>query len=110
MARVSKKPPDLPSSNDLDKFPAPEPAEIRLGNKVICVLANPPELGQNVDLMIRIHVKEQCTAIHDDGETVNYLRAKLLGSAWRPGERPPADVDQLVLGEDDDEDEDGESE
>jgi hypothetical protein len=98
MAKISEKPAGLPSTNALDGLPAEEPAEVRLAGKTLCVLADPPQLGGNVELMVRLHITEDCIAQHDDGNEVRYLKARLVG-AWRPGSPPPVDVNQPDLWE-----------
>lgn len=68
----------------------PEPAEIRLAGKTLCVLADAPQLGQDLELMVRLHVTEDCIAQHENDAEVRYLKVRLV-AAWKPGSPPPVD-------------------
>jgi hypothetical protein len=96
---VTEQPKDLPTTNALAGLvPTVEPAEIRLSGKVLCVLAEPPALGTDLTLMIKVHVTENCVAEHADGATVFYRKTKLV-AAWKPGDPEPIDPDQGSLWE-----------
>ncbi len=72
-------------------------SEIRLAGKTLCVLTDPPGLGAEVTLCVKLHVVEDCTAVHEDDTEVNYLKCRLV-AAWREGSPPPPD-DQGALWE-----------
>jgi hypothetical protein len=67
--------------------------EIRLAGKRLCVLSDPPKLGDNIDLNVRLHVIEDCTAQHEDETQVQYLRVRLV-AAWKPGDPVPVSTQE----------------
>ena len=97
MALVKTKPKDLDSGNDLDKISLPviAPAEIRLAGKILTVMPNPPGLGHELTLMIKLKVNEVCTSEKSDDDIVHYRKTQLL-AAWLPGTPAPPD-DQGAL-------------
>lgn len=99
MALVTEQPKDLPTTNALAGLVGgSEPAEVRLSGKILCILADPPALGEDLTLLVKLHVTENCVAEHADGETVVYRKTKLV-AAWRPGTPEPIDPEQGSLWE-----------
>jgi hypothetical protein len=98
MALVKNKPKGIPSGNDLDKIGPPPvaPAEIRLGGKILTVLENPPGLGHEVTLLIKVKVNEVCTGEKSEGEIVHYRKTALL-AAWLPGTPAPPDNQAALI-------------
>lgn len=83
-------------AKDLQEFAGNAPAEIRLGGKILCILPNPPKLGDEITLNIKLRVIDSVVSEHEDGEHVFYRKVKLIG-AWRDGEPPPIDTNQPQL-------------
>lgn len=83
-------------AKDLQEFAGSVAAEIRLAGKILCVLENPPVLGDEFDLMVRLKVTESCATEKESGEHDFYRKTKLVG-AWRPGSTPPIDTNQASL-------------
>jgi len=98
MAEITTRPARLPSGNELDRFDAADniPAEIRMGNKTLVVLANPPHRGGTVTLMVKLQVVDDCVHLTTEGEDVHFKRCRLVG-AWLPGQPEPVDANQGTL-------------
>lgn len=99
MAEISDPPTGLASTNTLDGIEmGGGPAELRLAGKILCVMANPPGLGSDVVLMVKLRAVEDCLVDHEDSSQSRYLKCRLVG-AWLPGSPPPIDVNQGSLWE-----------
>ncbi|WP_283612373.1 hypothetical protein [Mycolicibacterium poriferae] len=123
MALNTTPPPDLKSTDSLKDIPrdllGPVPRELRLGSNTLLVLENPPELGETVDVVLRIrNVREGKEKANSDidGEVTFFCAGKTV-TAWLLGQPTPPkeDDDQgALIDEDgnipeDDEGEPGES-
>lgn len=89
----------MTADNDLQR------AEMRVGQNVLLMMDNPPDLGETRDIVIRT----RCTATGEeqrkvDGDKTPYRR-NVIVTAWELGKpRPPsADEDQPGLYDDGDE-------
>lgn len=95
MAKVTDKPAGLPSGNDVDATTLAEELDVAyIGLSATNIkIETPPELGENITLMI--HGK--CTAAGEkemkDGEIRN-VRTITVTSAHKPGKRPVEDPNQ----------------
>lgn len=97
MALVKDPPKDLPTTNALAGInTGSEPAEIRLGGKILTVLENPPGLGHEVTLLIKVKVNEVCTGEKSEGDIVHYRKTTLL-AAWLPGTPAPPDNQAALI-------------
>lgn len=84
------------SANDLQEFAGNAPAELRLAGKILCILAKPPALGEEITLLVKLRVTDSGAIEHEDGEHVFYRKVRLIG-AWRDGDPPPIDTSQPQL-------------
>jgi hypothetical protein len=71
-----------------------------LAGKILCVLPDKdaPSLGDEIVLMCKLHITEDCVADHESGERVLYRKTRLV-AAWREGTPPPIDTAQPDLWE-----------
>ena len=84
------------TAKDLQEFSGKAPAEVRMAGKILCILEDPPNLGDEVTLLVKLRVIDVGVVEHEGGEHVFYRKTKLLG-AWKPGTTPPIDTNQASL-------------
>lgn len=83
-------------AKDLQEFAGSAPAEIRLAGKILCVLADPPSLGDELTLLMKVRVTDTGVVEHEDEQHVFYRKVKLV-AAWQAGSTPPVDTNQASL-------------
>lgn len=83
-------------AKDLQEFAGNAAAEIRLAGKTLCVLENPPSLGDVVTLMMRVRVTDSSVTEHENGDHIFYRKVKLI-DAWKASSPPPVDTNQASL-------------
>ena len=95
MALNTKQPHDLKSTDSLKDIPAdllgPVPRELRLGANVLLVLESPPDLGDTLDVVLRIRsVREGKEKVNSDadGEITHFCAGKVV-TAWLLGQPTP---------------------
>lgn len=67
-----------------------------MSGKTLCVLADPPKLGDELTLLVRLRVIEEATSQKESGDQTHIRKTRLIG-AWVPGTPPPIDTSQGSL-------------
>jgi hypothetical protein len=95
MAEVKDKPAGLKSTNELDKHKIESSErEIRLGQNVLLVLDDPPNLGETRDVVLRLRCKtrgDDQAAV--DGDVTHFCAMKIV-TAWELGQPKPPNPDE----------------